>query len=294
MPSISGRTDREFPARLVGYDLIIESAFPLPGALPIESADEGTADIHIHRLPAEPAPRMPEPIYRLEHDTLIFSPPGVATYRCRPDAITVALRDGADPDAVIALLIATALPAVLWMRNGFVLHAAAVRLPGEERALAVAGPSGSGKSTMVAQLAAWGADLIADDTLRIADASGVPMASGLAGGYHLAARQGEGRIFHAIPPSRSIRRSPLGAIVVLSQADGEPGLTPLDTVSAIEQMLANQHRARIPGLLERRADVLRFCAFLARAVPVYTWRRPRGAVALDAREWDTLTRCLRN
>lgn len=275
---------------MVGYDLIIASALAIPGAVAAGWLDQGAADIRVGALPTELDRVATEPIYQLERDTLIFSAPRVATYRCRPDEVQIAPLNDADPEEVIALLISTALPAILWLRGEFVLHAAAAMLPGEERALAIMGPSGIGKSTAIAELVRHGACLVADDTVRLGVSLGATIASGLAGGYHL----GASRAFHAAARGRSVRRSPLGAILALSQTDGPPSLTRLATVEAVRHLLLNRHRPRIPDLLGRRADVLRFCVFLASTVPVYSWHRRRGATNLDADEWDLLTRCGRN
>lgn len=291
MPSISNRLEREPPARLVEFGRIIESELALPGAVPADELGD-PAELRIRLLPAEPAPAAPEPLYRLEHGRLIFSVADVATYHCRADGIDVAPRRGADPRDVTALLIATALPAVLWCRGEFVLHAAGVLFPGHDGVLAIAGPSGIGKSTLTAALIARGATLVADDTICVGAAPDGPVASGLAGGYHLAAADGERRILHPVAPSRSSRSATLGAVIVLSRSEGPPELTRLEPVEGVTQLLDNQHRPRIPALIGRRAEVLRFCAYLSRAVPVYSWRRARGGIELGAGEWDLLTSCL--
>ena len=61
------------------------------------------------------------------------------------------------------------MAAVLTARDETVLHASAVAKNG--RAIAIVGNSGSGKSTLAALLAASGADLVADDVLRVTSGS---------------------------------------------------------------------------------------------------------------------------
>jgi hypothetical protein len=268
-----------------GFGLIIEAPLDIPGATALR-ATAGNADLRITLGPMAPGPAPAEPLYRLEDDALIFAAPE-AVYRCRRDEVAIAPRPGVDLDAVVSLLIATALPAVLWLRGGFVLHAAALVRPGGG-ALAIMGPSGAGKSTVASQLVAEGATLLADDSLSLERAGGAVVGSGLPGGYHLAVAPGADRGFYALPPRRTTDRAPLRAALVLSRTDGPPGIGRLDPVDALQQFLAGQHRPRIPALLGRRAEVLDFCVQLARQTPVYSWRR-NGAGVTRA-EWAALTR----
>jgi hypothetical protein len=256
--------------RVTGFGLVIGSALAIPGATPIGPAPSDL-DVRVTLAPTAPEPAPAEPLYRLEDDTLIFAAPE-AVYRCRRDEVAISPRPDVDLDAVIGLLIATALPAVLWLRGGFVLHAAAVVRP-SGGALAIMGPSGAGKSTVATQLIADGAMLLADDSLMLELAGGAVMGSGLSGGYHLADAPGAARAFHTLPPGRTTDWAPLRAALVLSRTDGPPGIARLGPIDALQQLLAGQHRPRIPVLLGRRAEVLDFCVQLARQTPVYSWRR---------------------
>ena len=80
------------------------------------------------------------------------------------------------------MLMATALPAALWMRGETVLHAGAVLLPGMTHAVAFAGASGSGKSTMLRALLEHGARLVADDTVCVRAAANGYQVAGLSAG----------------------------------------------------------------------------------------------------------------
>jgi hypothetical protein len=277
--------------RLIGHDRLIDSEIPVPGALAADSPRGMGAELSIRLLP-QPAHSGEQPIYRLDGSTLVFAPPGVATFRCRPDEILVSPLAGADPERVAALLIATAIPATLWMLGDFVLHAAAVRPAGHEQAVALASASGGGKSSLAAALVERGAALVADDTLRISRSSAVPMASGLPGGWFAPAAADAPRDFCRAPPGGSVRRCPLGSIVIL--CDDGPADAParVDPVAAVEHLLANRHRPRIPALLGRHLETLRFCSFLAEAVPLYIWRGWRGAEAFGDRASAALMRCL--
>jgi hypothetical protein len=261
---------------VTGFGLIFDSALAIPGAMPVAACD---LDVRVTLAPTAPERTPAEPLYRLEGDTLIFAAPD-AVYHCRRDAVAIAPRPGADPEAVTGLLIATALPAVLWLRGEFVLHAAAVVGP-DGGALAIMGPSGVGKSTVARQLLADGAMLLADDSLRLEQAGDTVMASGLPGGYHLATKSGAARHFHALPPGRAAQRAPLRAALVLSRTDGTPGIARLGRIDALQQLLAGQHRPRIPALLGRRGDALDFCVQLVRQTPLYSWRR-KGARVTNA------------
>ena len=257
-------------AFVTGFDLTIDTAIAIPGATPL-SAAAGDADVRVTQLPSAPA-LASAPLYQLQDDTLTFCS-SEALYHCRRDVIDVAPRPAADPDAVAGLLIATALPAVLWMRGAFVLHAAALVGPGGDGAVAIMGPSGAGKSTVAAQLIADGAMLLADDSLRLERGDAAILASGLSGGYHLADLPGAPRSFHALSPARTRRRAPLAAAMVLSRTDGAPGITRLEPIEALQHWLKGRHRERIPGLLGRHGEMLDFCGHLVKQVPLYSWRR---------------------
>jgi hypothetical protein len=273
--------------RAIAYDRLIESCVAVPGAVATNDPADHSPDLAIRMLPTSRASGADEPIYRLDGPALLFSPPGIAIYRCQPDEIVISPLIGADADDVTALLVATALPATVWMLGDFVLHAAAVRLPGHERAVAFASSSGGGKSATAAALVERGADLVADDTVRICRRSDVPIASGLPGGWFAHVDGQQTRTFCAAPPDRTVRNCPLGAVVILTDDGPIDFLALLDPLEAVEQLLANCHRPRIPALLGRRPEALRFCSFLAQSIPVYVWRH-----SVDDGASEALMRCI--
>lgn len=275
-------------SRLIAYDHIIESQIGIPGAAPCPAALQAPADIRVIRQGTMPAP-LDDEIYRWDGATLDFTPPGVARFRCPgADLIEVAPAPHADPEEVEALLIATALPALLWLRGAFVLHAAAVVLPGSDRALAIAGPSGIGKSTLLEQLLERGARLIADDTLRVALDDRCCRISGLPGGYF---GRGEGgvRQFSPVPATARLHHASLGALAFLSRDIAvAPSLDRLSGVGAVERLLANRHRPRVVDILGLQAPCLQHCARLAHRVPAYHWQRRENAPEISFAEWDAL------
>ena len=217
--------------------------------------------------------------YLLHGSTLYFQAEGVAVYRCDAGkSIVVDVAPEATDAAVSGLLIATALPALLWMRGDTVLHAAAFALPGADRAIAIMGPSGIGKSTMLEQAVALGASVIADDTLCVRTRDGKCWVSGLPGGYFASDGTG-GRTFHPISADRQIGTMPLGSIVLLSETAGGPGGA-LAPTGALTELLRARHRPRAVAILGQDGPVLERLATLAERVPVYRWNRSRGAVAL--------------
>lgn len=259
--------------RCIAFDRLLDTDRRVPGALPAgnEDGDGGEGGGKAIRIRWHPAiaPTPGRPVWTRTTDALWFDPPGVARYRCTPEGIEVTPIAGADLAHVDALLIATALPALLWLQGDIVLHAAAVVPPASTHALAIAGPSGSGKSHLAAALLAQGARLVADDSIAVRGS----VCAGLAGGYHLGghlgARGGEDRAFH--PVSRACRSAPLGTLIVL---DDDPApCARLTGVAAVQALLANRHRASVPRLCGLESRALAGIARLARDVAVF-----RGAV----------------
>jgi hypothetical protein len=163
---------------LYGFGLRIASAVPVPGALPVQR-DDPAAMIGIALATSQPD----------DGPTGFWADAGIiayrhagATFRCSHDTISVTAPPGADPAAVGRLLIANALPALLWLREAFMLHAATVVPPGREQAVAVIGASGSGKSRVALAALHGGAELIGDDSLAISIRDGTVTGAGLPGG----------------------------------------------------------------------------------------------------------------
>lgn len=291
--------------RRIGFDRVLDTDMPVPGtrAMPPafsegdagsegagireEGGEDGGAEaIRICRATTPLVRTDTPPIWSLAGEALHFAAPGVADYRCTPTGIDVTPIAGAPQDMIEALLIATALPAVLWLQGDFMLHAAAV-IPHDwgDGALAIAGPSGSGKSRLAAAFLARGAWLIADDSIAVrrpnrTDAA-APRCAGLAGGYHLPIQSGAApRVFHPVADRSARRAARLAAVVVLDDGS-RASRTRLGAVAAVEALLANRHRASVPRLCGLDPHVLRDAARLARTVPVYRWPRDDADALLD-------------
>jgi len=223
--------------------------------------------------------------YRLAGDALLFEMAGVARYRCEAGArITVQPATGALESAVTGYLIATALPALLWMRGDIVLHMAAVVLPGMSGAIALGGASGSGKSTILHQLVAAGVHAVADDTICVRFDGQDPMVSGLCGGYFLA--DADVRTFRTVPPEQCLSSARLAGIVMLGprRSSGIAAFRALKGVSAFEMLLAGRHRPRVPTLLGRNAALSPVLARLAGNLPIHRWNRLEGQREVDPQD----------
>jgi hypothetical protein len=281
--------------RYVAYDLVIESEVGIPGAIPLEPDTAVAPDLTIEIGPADiGGAAAANGAYRYLDDRLLFSAPGAARFLCEAGGkVVVDPAPNADTGEIEALLVATALPAILWMRGRFVLHAAAVLMPGRDAAIAIAGPSGVGKSTVLDQLVARGAAVLADDSVSVARGAPGPIASGLPSAYFLRADDPADRRPRAVPRERWTRSARLGAIVALQRSADcpAPSFNRLDPVGAIEQALRNRHRPRIPAILGREQHTLEDCAFLASQAPIYLWRRGSGAIRLADDEIAALARC---
>lgn len=275
----------------VGFGQAIDTILAVPGAISSSDAATGRRCIRINDGPEKA--NSDAPLYARHDNALVFSAPNIATYRCQPEFIAVSPCPGADAQWVTGLLLATALPATLWMQGKFVLHAAGIILKGASHAIAIAGPSGSGKSLLVAQLLNQGARLLGDDSLALEVTDAGISASGLPGGIHTRIGHSEKRRFEPVAPDRSVVSAPLGAIIVLGRCEGEFESGALNKLVAVEQIIANQHRPRIPFALARLGPVLGQAAAIVEQVPVNIWRRRHGQTALSPSEHKALMAMMR-
>jgi hypothetical protein len=270
--------------RYVAYDLVIDSEIGICGAIPAEPDLAAAQDLTIEIGPAQIADAAAaNGPYRYLDGRLLFSAPSVACFSCEGGRkIVIDPAPNADVGEIEALLVATALPAILWMRDRFVLHAAAVLMPGRDAAIAIAGPSGVGNSAVLAQLIGRGAAVLADDSVSVAVGASGLIASGLPSVYFARSDDSTNRRPCAVPRERWSRSARLGVIVALHRSADcpVPLFSPLDPVSAIEQALRSRHRPRIPAILGLEQRVLEDCAFLARQIPIYLWHRRSGTVPL--------------
>lgn len=278
------------------YGLSIESSLAIPGAktaiAPFELPDIVVAEgcTAIGAVDATSGP------YSRSGAALLLEVPGVARYLAPSSAeLVIEQSADADPDEVAALLVATALPMLLWMRSGIVLHAAGIVLPGCSSAVALAGPSGIGKSTLAHRLVERGANFVGDDSLLVSSDGNGPQVTGLCASCFLPAPDAAQRVAHAIPAARQTERAPLGALVVLARANSGSARPPvrLTGPEALEALLQNRHRPRVPALVGRNAAVLTDMVTLIRDVPIYQVEIPDGDTAGAQARLLTLAETLR-
>lgn len=258
-----------------GFGLLIESQIDIPGCVPaVENA-------------AEPSIRVTQgfcdipsgkPLYRIEGEAIIFAPPDVGEFRITQNGVDMQLRGDADKAYATALLIATALPALLWKRGQFMLHAAGVQLRGEAGVTAIAGPSGSGKSTIVQKLLTAGATLVGDDSLCLTLVDDAILASGLSGGIHL---RGNGERVFQPQARRTMEQTPLRRAVILGHRNDVESVILVNGIEAVELLLQNAHRPKVPALLGQQSANVSITTAIARTIPVLKWIRREGDLAID-------------
>lgn len=261
------------PALLTGYGIDIISDFAIPGTVPAAHS----APYRPIRIASCQGMLSEQPLYRAEDRHLCFSCPGVAEYRITDHSIDITT-PGPPGANVMGLLIATALPGLLWMQGRFVLHAAGLTFGDDNSVIALAGRSGAGKSTISTHLVEHGAMLVGDDTLAIDVDKGMIRASGLPGGLFLGVHPN--RNFRSVPPALQSAGGQLAGIVLL-----DPDLPTGETrrvaaVDAVQALLRNRHRPRIPDLLGKQRHVMEQAVAIARHVQVIAWNP-----VIEARCW---------
>jgi hypothetical protein len=244
-----------------GFGLQLASDVPVPGAID-SYCDELRPSILIELLrPCEPSQ---ESGFTFAAGAVVYRHP-CGQFRCEKDRISI------EPSELVSLLdlgellVANALPALLWQQGAFMLHAACVRLPNGQ-AVAIAGQSGAGKSRLAASLVAAGAELIGDDSLALYAADHGILAKGLPGGWYARSPDGAEREFMYAVTGQARGECVLDLLVVLGSEERiAPRLSPVD---AIEQLLLNRHRPQVPLLLGQQARVLTQAAAIARQLPI--------------------------
>lgn len=287
-------------AVFAAFGLTIKSAAPIPGALPL--TDTGAPDIEVvfgdAALPR--SPDLVDPPYALAGPHLLFSMESCAHYRCDEGGrIIIAPHGEACTPRIADMLVATALPALLWTRRYPILHAATAVSPCGSRGVAVAGPSGSGKSTVLAGLVDAGWSVVSDDTTRLERIGGDVYGSGLP--TRIYQRQGQrspelnagpaesARRALAVPLHQTSLRARIGTVFVLAPHRCEPpSFQRHRDGSALLTLLSQRHRPRIPRLLGIEAKMLPIFGELTERLAVYTWHRQAGSTPLTPFEYAQL------
>jgi hypothetical protein len=277
-----------------GYGFVIRSQMPVPGAIALTDCDRALPDIEIglgRALLTDPI-RSERP-YHYARGKLLFEMPDVADYFCEDGRrMTVEPCPDSSDEDVGDMLVATALPALLWMRGEAVLHGSAFVPDGGNAALAVCGPSGSGKSTILRAMIAQGAAAIGDDTLRPWLSNGKLIVAGLPTRYCWDSAKGPLRKSHA--PERIREWAPMAAIFVLDaqRVTKSARFEKVTGVEALRILLRQRHRPRVPRLIGAEGAFLAQFGILA-GCEIYRWLRPNGATTLSDEEISFLTHCAR-
>jgi hypothetical protein len=264
------------------YGLNIASEFEIPGGIRVDQPVSDTdivitaGDTSIGNFETVNGP------YSRNGNALLFDSAGVARYYAptHGQLFIEPYRD-ADPIDVSALLIATALPMMLWMRGGMLLHAAGIVPAGLSSAIAIAGPSGIGKSTLAASLIDAGGRLVGDDSLWLTLQGDAPFVSGLSVTLYRSDVSAAQRTEIAIPSQSRVESALLAAIITLRISNENTTLpvNRLHGVDAIEAVLKNRHRPKIPAILGLEAALLPQTMLHCRTLPIYELTMQKGDVA---------------
>jgi len=270
------------------YEFLIKSEILIPGALPAELTSGMDADIEIvlGRAFLDSAVHREGP-YRHAPGHLLFEIPGIAKYLCDDGRrITIEPARSASTEDITDMLIATALPALLWMRGEVVLHAAGIVPNGTDTVVAVCGPSGAGKSTILRNMVARGCRVVGDDTLRLRFEDDAVIASGLPGRYCWDSNNGPQRVGHDLRLEQTLVSARLGAVFILEWPRLRPNTKRFardSGVEALRHLLAQRHRPRVPQLVGNEGAFLARFASLAQSEIIH-WSREEGLTALTEEE----------
>jgi hypothetical protein len=256
-----------------GFGLVFESEMEIPGAILAPHPFDQDEVVRVTVDDAKHA-RSSDQLYAFDKDVLTFAPPGIGTYEIARTSITISLFPDADIELARDLLVATALPGLLWLRGGFVLHAAGIRMTDSQSAIAIIGPSGSGKSSVAKMLVDAGASLVGDDSLAVTTEEDDFKIEGLSGGMFLG--RNDQRKFHIVPDEVSASQSTLAGVLVITKHGPSERLT---GVGSVEQLLANRHRPAIPALLGQTRRGIEMACAIAQSVPVRAWCPHEGNIS---------------
>ena len=282
------------------YDLLIESELELPELTPTPDID-GVPDLTISLAQAIPdlsVATLQEPAFQVSPTAFRLSIEGVAVYQVEAGRrIQVQPVAGADPAQVRLFLLGSVLGGLLYQRGLFPLHGSAVETPWG--AMVFVGVSGVGKSTLAAHFHRQGYRLLSDDVCAITqDAQGkmqvLPAfpqvrlcgdALGRLGERQAAtatARMDGDKYILPLGDGYCPVAVPLGAVHVLTDAEGKPFLTALRGFDRIHQLAENLYRPHYLRGLQGRGEVLRLAGAIASSVEVFQFSRCRDAGQLDA------------
>ena len=267
------------------FGLLLQSSVEVPGGLPASLTGQPDLRIANGVVQAALGGRQLGP-YTASADGLTFTKSGVAQYLCRDGGRTITIDpvpSAAELD-ISSYLIATAIPAALWLRGEVVLHGGAAVLPGRQRAIVLLGASGSGKSTVLKALVDAGGSIAAEDSVCLRASNGRYSAAGLPACLFLrepGAALSQPRQRYDVPARQQLCRADIAAIVVLQQssATGSPAIRRAGPLESFEAVVRHLHRGNVPRLMGATPALLPRLAAIARSVPVYFAETPHGQTA---------------
>jgi hypothetical protein len=197
--------------------------------------------------------------------------------------------DGALADDLVSFTLGSAMSALLQQRELLPLHASSVVT--DKGALLVTGRSGAGKSTLIAQLAAMGYPILADDVTAIAvDKDGVPFAQpglpamrlwkdalqrlGSEGQVSRPVRAGLEKYY--LPAACHIEQpQPICGIVRLStKAEGPVEISSLESAAALSWISHHVHRKHFLAGMKLQRFAFERASALVRHAPMIEIKRP--------------------
>jgi hypothetical protein len=272
---MSAAIEKRVMAALSGYrayGLNIASEFEIPGAVRLEGvAPDAEVVIRAGDTSIGAAEAVKGP-YSRNGKAMLFDAAGVARYYApSPQQLFIELYQDANRDQVCELLIATALPMLMWMRGGIVLHAAGIVPAGMNEAIAIAGPSGIGKSTLAAGLVQSGSHFVGDDSLWLTVRDNQTVVSGLSAILFQSNETNGPRAATEIPLELQVEETRLSALIALRITKCETPKAPrrLQGADAIEALLRNRHRPKIPAILGLETALFQQCILHYRTLPIY-------------------------
>lgn len=208
--------------------------------------------------------------------------PGVARFHVLGGALRIAIEDGADLEAVDALLHGPVTAALIYQKGDMPLHGAALVPPGANYAVIFVGDKGAGKSTLSYALIQQGWQLINDDLSRIGYPDDLPIVYPGRAATRLCEDACErfGISTAALPrlegppvkfrlPEPAGARLPVrvGAIVEIARSSLVGALEPLHPVAAVALLMRHSYRPAYlqpmgvaPRQFELAASLARDCA----------------------------------
>lgn len=202
---------------------------------------------------------------------------------------------GVSPEAFRLFVLCQGLGVILQQRGLMVLHASAVEFEGH--AIAFVGVPGQGKTTLAAAACAFGAKLLADDTVALSfDGEGAPTIHPAFGGMrlchdtvdalHLPAADsqsipGTGKVLHRFGDRFTPVARPLSRVYVLRDGP-DLKMLPLFPGEALVQLCQHTYGRLLIPHIDRSMVHLRQASHLIQRGLVKAFCRPRNLRALPA------------